>query len=146
MDLKKIKLKNFVVPTFVVVSSLLVFYISGRLELFEQLSEYVEANEEYELDELIVVIMYLFIFTTFFYVMKWRELNKALKEIKELKGIVPICSSCKNIRDDKGYWHKVEKYIGEHTDANFSHGICPECMKKLYPEIEDKKSSDTTKA
>lgn len=65
------------------------------------------------------------------------ELEKALAEIKTLRGIIPICASCKKIRDDKGYWNQIEKYIQDHTEANFSHGICPECAKKLYPEFVD---------
>ena len=64
-----------------------------------------------------------------------RELEDALAEIKTLRGIIPICSSCKKIRDDEGYWHQVEVYIRDHSEAEFSHGICPECAKKLYPEI-----------
>ena len=56
-------------------------------------------------------------------------------EIKQLRGMLPICSSCKKIRDDKGYWNQIEVYILDHSDAEFSHGICPECMKKLYPEF-----------
>ena len=60
------------------------------------------------------------------------ELQKALDEIKTLKGIVPICSTCKKIRDDKGFWNSLESYIQKHSDASFSHGICPECSDKLY--------------
>jgi hypothetical protein len=62
------------------------------------------------------------------------ELKKALDEIKTLSGFLPICASCKKIRDDRGYWNEVEKYIGEHSDAQFSHGLCPDCAQKLYPE------------
>jgi PAS domain S-box-containing protein len=62
------------------------------------------------------------------------ELQTALAEIKTLHGIVPICASCKKIRDEEGAWHQMEAYISKHTDAQFSHGICKECMKKLYPE------------
>lgn len=65
------------------------------------------------------------------------ELQNALAQIKTLKGIVPICSYCKKIRDDTGYWQMVEKYIGEHTEASFSHGICPECYVKVLKEIEE---------
>ncbi len=65
------------------------------------------------------------------------NLEAALSEIKTLSGMLPICSHCKKIRDDKGYWSQVESYIREHTDAEFSHGICPECMKKHYPEYDD---------
>lgn len=61
------------------------------------------------------------------------RLKKALDEIKTLKGIVPICASCKKIRDDKGFWNQLEVYIQEHSQAEFSHGICPDCAKKLYP-------------
>jgi hypothetical protein len=65
------------------------------------------------------------------------ELQNSLAEVKRLSGFLPICSSCKKIRDDKGYWSEVERYIGEHSEAQFSHGICPDCMRKLYPEIAD---------
>jgi hypothetical protein len=60
------------------------------------------------------------------------ELALANDEIKTLKGFIPICANCKKIRDDKGYWNNLEKYISEHTDAKLSHGICPECAEKLY--------------
>lgn len=60
------------------------------------------------------------------------ELTGALKEIKVLRGILPICCECKSIRDDQGYWNQIESYIGEHSEADFSHGIFPECLKKLY--------------
>ena len=65
------------------------------------------------------------------------ELQKALSEVKKLSGLIPICSSCKKIRDDNGYWSEVERYIGEHSGAQFSHGICPDCIRKLYPEYAD---------
>jgi len=68
---------------------------------------------------------------------KVRELSQALEQIKTLRGIVPICANCKKIRDDAGYWQQVEVYARSHTEAEFSHGICPECMKKLYPDICD---------
>jgi PAS domain-containing protein len=56
-------------------------------------------------------------------------------ELLELRRLLPICASCKKIRDDAGYWHQVEAYITEHTDAEFTHGLCPDCLKKLYPEF-----------
>jgi transcriptional regulator with GAF, ATPase, and Fis domain len=61
------------------------------------------------------------------------ELQDALAKIKTLRGLLPICSSCKKIRDDKGYWNQIEAYLRDHSEAEFSHGICPECLKKLYP-------------
>ncbi len=63
------------------------------------------------------------------------KLQEAVAQIKALSGMLPICSSCKEIRDDKGYWNQIESYIRDHTEAEFSHGICPECVKKLYPDI-----------
>jgi PAS domain S-box-containing protein len=64
------------------------------------------------------------------------KLTKALEEIKKLKGILPICSSCKKIRDDKGYWQQIEAYIEQHSGAEFTHGICPDCARKLYPDLD----------
>jgi len=61
-------------------------------------------------------------------------LQKRLDEIKQLRGILPICAKCKKIRNDKGFWEKIEVYICEHSDAEFSHGLCPECAKNLYPD------------
>ncbi len=63
------------------------------------------------------------------------ELQRALDEIKTLQGILPICASCKKIRDDKGYWEQIEIYIREHSGVEFTHGICPECSEKLYPRF-----------
>lgn len=63
------------------------------------------------------------------------ELETALAKVKLLSGLLPICASCKKIRDDEGYWQQIEVYIREHSEAQFSHGICPECMVKLYPEF-----------
>jgi len=66
------------------------------------------------------------------------KLKETLEEIKVLRGIIPICANCKNIRDDMGYWRGVEEYISKRSDADFSHSICPECIKELYPEIYTK--------
>ncbi|MEJ2696301.1 MAG: response regulator [Candidatus Sulfobium sp.] len=62
------------------------------------------------------------------------ELQHALAEVKTLSGLLPICAACKKIRDDTGYWRQIEEYISRHSEAEFTHGICPECAKKLYPE------------
>ena len=62
------------------------------------------------------------------------DLQEALANIKALSGLLPICSRCKKIRDDKGYWHKVEKYIAEHSTASFTHGLCPDCLEQQYGE------------
>lgn len=67
------------------------------------------------------------------------DLQKSLAEVKKLSGLFPICASCKKIRDDHGYWQQIEAYIRDHSEAEFSHGLCPECAKKLYPEFLGKK-------
>jgi len=64
------------------------------------------------------------------------ELQEALGEVRALSGLLPICSSCKKIRDDKGYWNQIESYIRDHSEAQFSHSICPECARELYPDLE----------
>jgi len=65
------------------------------------------------------------------------ELKKAREELLVLRGIIPICSNCHSIRDDSGYWERVDIYMAKHGDMAFSHGICPECIRKLYPELAD---------
>jgi len=66
------------------------------------------------------------------------ELKDALSKVRALRGMLPICSSCKKIRNDEGYWEQVETYIGDHSEAEFTHGICPDCSKKLYPQYREK--------
>jgi len=63
----------------------------------------------------------------------FENLQKALDEINLLRGMLPICAHCKRIRDDKGYWHRVEEYIEDHSNVEFTHGLCPDCLEKYYP-------------
>lgn len=63
------------------------------------------------------------------------ELTRALSEVKTLSGMLPICAACKKIRNDKGYWEQIEVYVRDRSEAEFSHGICPECAQKLYPQF-----------
>jgi AmiR/NasT family two-component response regulator len=64
-----------------------------------------------------------------------QKLQEALIKVKTLRGLLPICASCKKIRDDQGYWQQVEVYVRDHSDAEFSHGLCPDCARKLYPDF-----------
>ncbi len=68
------------------------------------------------------------------------ELQEALAQVKTLSGMLPICASCKKIRDDQGYWKQIEAYISEHSEAEFSHGICPDCADKIYGKYYKKES------
>ena len=93
--------------------------IIGALETLEDITERKQAEAERE--KLIL------------------ELQEAISKIKTLSGLLPICASCKKIRNDQGYWEQIEIYIREHSEAEFSHGICPECAKELYPEYTRQK-------
>jgi len=71
------------------------------------------------------------------------QLQEALANVKTLKGLLPICANCKKIRDDQGYWNQIEAYIEEHSDALFTHGLCPECVKLLVDDLEMRKAADS---
>ena len=71
-----------------------------------------------------------------------RKLQNALDHVKQLQGLLPICSACKNIRGDDGYWNSIESYIADHSDAQFTHSICPECARKLYPDLFGEEDED----
>lgn len=66
-----------------------------------------------------------------------KELETALSEVKTLKGLLPICANCKKIRDDQGYWNQIESYLQQHAQASFTHSVCPDCIRELYPEFAD---------
>jgi response regulator RpfG family c-di-GMP phosphodiesterase len=70
------------------------------------------------------------------------ELRKANAEVKTLSGLLPVCASCKQVRDDQGYWSQLETYLKKHTEISFSHGLCLDCAHKLYPEYYDKTPAD----
>ena len=69
-----------------------------------------------------------------------RELQRVLSEVKTLRGFLPICANCKKIRDDEGYWQQIEQYVEEHSEAVFSHGLCPDCADSLYPGLRKKRN------
>ncbi len=93
--------------------SSIIFMFSGLIFIIFLFSSNIKQNED-DLEESI------------------RELEKAVSEIKTLKGLIPICSTCKKIRDDEGYWNHLEAHIQKHSYAKFSHGICPDCSEKMY--------------
>ncbi len=122
--------------------SIVIFFISGYFDVLETVLEFMEKYEEYEIDEILTVSTFLVFALGFFSFRRFKEekqinqsLKKAIEEIDQLKSILPICASCKSIRDDDGYWQNIEDYFSQHTDTHFTHGICPTCAKKLYPEL-----------
>ena len=84
-------------------------------------------NQVRRLKELVIALIYSLR-------LKQKELQEAISEVKILSGFLPICTSCKKIRDDQGDWYQIEAYIRENSEAEFSHGVCPDCAKKLYPD------------
>ena len=137
--------------TCLIAGAVIVYLISSRFDLAEDLIELSFRYEHLELDELLSVLLYAIAVTAVIAVLRWRdavaavrrehqlnlELQQALGEIKELEGILPVCSFCKRIRDDDGNWQQMETYIRDRSSADFSHGICDECMKKHYPDHVD---------
>jgi len=129
--------------------SILVYIVASQFDILEKIVEFSRKHETWELDEFIVVFIFL-VFSLMIYISrrirefmiskaileeKNKELLKALDEIQKLKGLIPICASCKKIRDDKGFWQQVETYIEKFSKIEFSHGLCPDCAKEIYPFI-----------
>jgi hypothetical protein len=128
------------------------FILSAIMDTRELITDSLSKYEFIELDEILVTTFVLSLLLSAFYGRRLREnqklieqikernkeLEKAAEEIRRLQGFLPICSNCKKIREDSGYWHQVEVYIRDHSEAQFSHGICPECAKKLYPDFYPK--------
>ncbi len=126
------------------VISIFSFLIFSAVDLLEKIVVLSAEYEEYEIDEIISTLIVFSFCLVWFSFRRWREtitsnkkLKDALSEIKKLEGIIPICMYCKEIRDKKGSWNKLEKYISEHSEAQFSHSICEKCLKEHYPEDAD---------
>lgn len=123
---------------------------------FERLYGFTQRFPHLQLEALFAVSIYLVICLALFSWRRWREskvayaklsvkteqLQKALDEIRQLHGILPICASCKKIRDDQGFWHAVETYVQRHSEAEFTHSICPGCREKLYPQYPEMDGQD----
>lgn len=125
---------------------LVVYLIAGHYDLFEKLVSFLEKYEEMELDEWIIAAVSACLGLVWFSHRRLKEisslhgslenrnqvLERALEDVRRLEGIVPICSSCKKIRDDEGFWQGVEQFIEDRSDAKFSHSMCPNCQETFY--------------
>lgn len=116
--------------------SIIAYLLARRFDALEHLVDWSRQHENYEIDEIISTAIILVFMLLIFSIRRWREstqkgqdLQKALNEINTLKGILPICSYCKKIRDDAGSWNRLENYLRSHSTAEFSHGICPDCYE-----------------
>jgi hypothetical protein len=131
-------------PLLIFALSLAAFWYTVRffftLFLEHKISDFMAAGAMHGLMIIVTLTAYILIALSLIIMTLQRvehDFLMAQNEIKTLKGFLPICSSCKRIRDDKGYWNQIEAYISDHSEAEFSHGICPDCMKKLYPEFDE---------
>mgnify|MGYP001339112195 CR=1 FL=1 len=108
-------------------SIIVIFFISktGHIEIYYD-------------DKTVLFFLIVSFFESIILFIHEKILNNYISQIKVMRGLLPICANCKKIRDDKGYWKQVEVYIQEHSEADFTHSICPDCAKKLYPDIFDK--------
>ena len=134
---EKRKIQNELI--IILILSIMVYILSYNFNFLEKIINFAHMHEDLQLDEILNVIIFLMFAFVIFSVRRWMEIRKAKSEIIQLRGIIPICASCKKIRDDAGYWHEIELYIEKHSEADFSHGLCPDCIKKLYPELDIKK-------
>lgn len=131
----------------ILVLSVAVFGLSAYYDVLEYIVYYSDKYETLELDEIVPVMFFLVFALSVSLARRWRDLalqnrtlNEALSEVKQLRGILPICAYCHKIRNDKEMWQGLERYISQHSNAQFTHSICPECfdleVKKL-DEFED---------
>lgn len=125
--------------------SIFIYTISANFDLEERVDSFCDLYERYEIDELLLVALFLIPVSMIYFFRRWLEIRQANQrlgaaqsEIEHLRGIIPICCSCKKIRDDEGYWHEVETYFKDHLDTSFTHGICDDCTRKLYPDLHRK--------
>ena len=146
---KKIPVTVVIEVLTILVLAVAVFFSAALFDTREFITEVLDRYERWELDEILTVSLFLSFVLGLYAVRQWRRLlaaNKAIEfqnrqlrqtlaEIRRLQGIVPICAYCKNVRDDQGYWQQVEKYVSDHSDAKFSHGICPDCKTKFFPDL-----------
>jgi hypothetical protein len=120
----------------------LLFFVVVRFEVFERFSAWSRIHESWQLDEALVAIALLAFAAALYALRRWQDLKRevARRHVAEavterLEGLLPICAGCKKIRDGVGSWVAVEVYVSARTQAAFTHGICPECRQRLYPEL-----------
>ncbi len=148
--MKKASIELFIIALILIAS----FFLFSNFDMLEKIVEFSARYENYEIDEALSTLIILAICLSVFTFRRWREainslniiklkneeINKAKAELKKLEGIIPICMHCKEIRDDSGAWHQLEKYISENSEAVFSHGICEKCSEKHYPNFNKEKN------
>lgn len=128
-----------------------VFYLlSNSYDFMESLVEFSRAHESWEMDEIFATALFLLLLSAVFSLRRWREsrslaaelqvrnqeLERSIAQVRQLSGLLNVCSSCRRIRDEGGRWLELETYVDSHSEASFSHGLCPDCARRLYPELD----------
>ena len=152
-DVKSNQKRDLIIISVLVI---ITYILSGYFDLQDRVDSFCDLYERFEVDEIMVVGLLLIPVSMIYFWRRWQEIRQAnerlgtaLDEINHLRGIIPICCSCKKIRDDDGYWHEVETYFKTHLDTSFTHGICDDCIQQYYPEQhvkileEEQKTTDT---
>ena len=117
--------------------AILSFMVVLILLVIERFAEWHQGHGISITDEIIMAFAIFSLAFAIFSLRKWRGLKENLPSLESLHGLLPLCSSCKKVRDDNGSWNQLEAYIQNHSDAKITHGICPECMKQLYGDFLD---------
>jgi len=116
----------------IIVMGIPLFAFALIFHVFERFAAFHQKYGVGPIDDIIIVFAVLSIAFAVFSLRRWKELQKALGNIRTLQGLLPICASCKRVRDDVGYWSHLEFYMETHSEAELIHSICPKCLKKLY--------------
>ena len=124
------------------IASILIFAVLVRMQAFERFHAWSRRREAWQLDEVLIAIAVLAVASAFYALRRWLDLRREIvrremaeEATKRLEGLLPICAGCKRIREDGGGWIAVEEYVAARTEAAFTHGICPDCRQRLYPEV-----------
>ncbi len=131
-----------------VLASVLVFVGLVRLEVFERFATWSRSHESWQLDEILIAVALLAVALAFYALRRWQDLKREVTRrrvaeatAERLEGLLPICAGCKKIRDGGGSWVAVEVYVGARSEVAFTHGVCPDCHRRLYPELEPSPST-----
>ena len=115
-----------------IIIATVLFALASIFHVFERFADFHQKHGVGPIDDFVIAFAALTIAFAIFSLRRWRELQKALANVRTLQGLIPICASCRRIRDDIGYWNHLEFYLETHSEAELIHTICPKCAKKLY--------------